>query len=395
MKARATKTNPAMFVAVFCGLTALPAWGQVGRSGVNIRDPGAIRQPGVGQSSVLAGSGVGVLGGRGGGGDGGILAVNMNTQMATGLGTGSAMMSPPNPLTVSATAMGGTPLGMTRRVEAPAPNAGMILPTRTPSPIAMSPPPPMRLGVAPQAAPSEGIEMISAPGMGDMLKRMDARSLGATRTYLQALQAASASRLRDQGNPITSLVPPQPSLYRDHMAKGDAAFRADNFIAAISEFQMANDIDAKDAESLICLLHGQFAISRYSYGTSAFYLRKALETMPELPLANLRPQGFFRSRAVYAERIVALEDHVARIPNDSEALLTLAYFRWFAEPRDVASAADAVRLAFRAAEKGGDKLLAEAAQTFWDGMVAAGAVSGGLGAKSPSTQPGAKAPAMP
>lgn len=403
MKASRTCKNSLVLIAAVLGLLQSVALGQSRRS-VSLTSPRTVGQLGSSAASnYLSSSGVGGLYNRSGGGGGqGILSVNLNVLSVGGSSqTGGVLsVSQPNPLTASTPGpLGG--MGVTRRVDNPLSGTGIYggIPTG-------SSPPPVGVAALPSALPAlpaaggrtketapQDVQMYDAPGMGRLLGRVDSSALGATRAYLLALEAASASRLKDHSKPITSLVPQQPSLYRDHMAKGDTAFRADNFHIAISEFQTAYDFNSRDAESLICLLHGQFAVSHYSYGKPAFYLQKALECMPELPLANLRPEGFFRARSVYAERIVALEDFAAQNPKDYEAQLILAYFRWFSEARDVKSAVAAVRAAYKAAAAKDDRLMAEAARTFWDGMVASGAVNGEL---VPATQPAAaKAAAKP
>jgi hypothetical protein len=114
--------------------------------------------------------------------------------------------------------------------------------------------------------------------------------------------------------------------------------------------------------------------------------------MPELPLANLRPRGFYGSAATYAEHLVSLQEYIERNGTDGEALLLLAYFRWYEDPghdndlvrkaaaRKALAAAAAQTLArgLASAIKANNTHLVEAIETFWDGMVAAGAVEGPL-----------------
>jgi hypothetical protein len=232
--------------------------------------------------------------------------------------------------------------------------------------------------------------------IGDVLAKQDETALGAARAYLQALEEAATSKLRDSSEPITSLVPTPASEYRDHMAKGDRAFRDNNLHLAYSEFRIANDLGGGDAESLICLTHTQFALSRYSYATASYFLQRAIKYMPELPLANLRPRGFYDTAAKYAEHLVALEDHLEKDPADGEALLLLAYFRWFEEKQDVKATHDALAGALASALKRKNTHLLEAVETFWDGIVASGKASGKLiPPEEPATeaQPGGGVPA--
>ncbi|MGB2822009.1 MAG: hypothetical protein WBF17_13580 [Phycisphaerae bacterium] len=232
--------------------------------------------------------------------------------------------------------------------------------------------------------------------IGDVLAEQDETALGAARAYLQALEEAATSKLRDSSKPITSLVPTPASEYRDHMAKGDRAFRDNNLHLAYSEFRIANDLGGGDAESLVCLTHTQFALSRYSYATASYFLQRAVKHMPELPLANLRPRGFYDTAAKYAEHLVALEDHLEKDPADGEALLLLAYFRWFEEKQDVKATHDALAGALASALKRKNTHLLEAVETFWDGIVASGKASGKLiPPEEPATeaQPGGGVPA--
>jgi hypothetical protein len=141
---------------------------------------------------------------------------------------------------------------------------------------------------------------------------------------------------------------------------------------------MANDVGGNDPESLICLTHTRFALSRYSYAKAAYFLEQALKFMPELPLANLRPVGFYGTVGKYAEHLFVLQEHVAKAPSDGEALLLLAYFRWFGEAQDVKATHKALSRALACALKKKDAFLVEAIRAFWDGMIAAEKVSGPL-----------------
>jgi len=237
--------------------------------------------------------------------------------------------------------------------------------------------PPARALTTPGAMPLVTGDGSSA-SIGDVLARQDETALGAARAYLQALEEAATSKLRDSSEPITTLVPTPKSDYREHMLKGDRAFRANNYRGAYSEFLIASDLGGRDPESLICLTHAQFALSAYAYPKAAYFLERAIKYMPELPLANLRPRGFYGSAAKYAEHMVALEEHLERAPADGDALLLLAYFRWFDENQDVKTVHKALSRALASALKRKETHLLEAVQTFWDGMVATGKVSGKL-----------------
>ena len=236
----------------------------------------------------------------------------------------------------------------------------------------------------------------AGPGIGSVLAQQDETALGAARAYVQALEKAFVSQLSDRSKPLTSLVPARPSDYQLHMARGDRAFRSGNFHLAYVEFRIANDLGNRDPESFLCLTHAQFALSRYSYGTASYFLQQSLRRMPELPLANLHPRGFYGAAAKYAEHMVALQEYLERNPTDGEALLLLAYFRWFSEARDAEATEKALASAIAWAARRNDPHLAEAIETFWRGMVQTGVVSGtlkpaGLAEDQPPSPPAGKA----
>ena len=173
-------------------------------------------------------------------------------------------------------------------------------------------------------------------------------------------------------------MPSQPSDYRDQMLAGDQAFRTDNYHRAYGHFEIANYLGDHDPESYLCMLHAQFALSSYSYARASYFLQKALEHMPELPTVHLRPRGFYGSLGKYAEHLVSLQEHIARNPQDDEALLLLAYFRWFGRTQDTEATREALSRSLAASLGSNDTRMVEAVQTFWDGMVATGKVSGKL-----------------
>ncbi|GEM_PF-2021499 len=215
-------------------------------------------------------------------------------------------------------------------------------------------------------------------------------AFGLARAFVQELERASTSLLSKKGEPITSLVPTEPSVYRTYMQRGDRAFRQSNYREAYANFQIANDLGDHDAESYICLLHAQFALSSVSYAQAYYFLEQALRHMPELPLANLRPRGFYDSSAKYAQQLVALQEHTEKHPGDHEAVLLLAYFRWFEQERDVAGTRNLLSRALAAGQMKRAPFVIEAVETFWRGVVATGAASGELvpqPAKAPETTP--------
>ena len=207
--------------------------------------------------------------------------------------------------------------------------------------------------------------------------------LAAARAFIQSVGKAGGA-LDKSDQPITSLVPDQGGRYRNYMARGEEHFRSGDFAFAFTQFRLANDIIGRSPETLLSMAHAKFATARLSYASAAFYLRKALKYLPELPLAPLRPKAFYNNPATFGEHIFHLEDHLEKSPYDGEALLLLAYFRWFTDEPDVKTARSALSKALAVSHT--DETT-EAIETFWDGMVASGKVSGKL---LPTTRPAKK-----
>ena len=244
-----------------------------------------------------------------------------------------------------------------------------------------------KVGASPPIAP------VPAPGTGTKGKRIQPFSLSpqggkgistalrasgtdltAARAFIQSV-GKSGDALDKSDQPITSLVPDQAGRYRNYMARGEEHFRSGDFAFAFTQFRLANDVIGRSPETLLSMAHAKFAIARFSYASAAFYLRKALKYLPELPLAPLRPKAFYNNLATFGEQIVHLEDHLEESPYDGEALLLLAYFRWFTDEPDVKTAHSALSKALAVSRT--DETT-EAIETFWDGMVASGKVSGKL-----------------
>lgn len=195
--------------------------------------------------------------------------------------------------------------------------------------------------------------------------------MSSARAYLEAIGATSAlSAGRTQ--PITSLAPTDSSPYSKYMREGERYFRQKDYYKAFNEFQLANFIDEDDPSSLLSMAHATFATSSLSYYAAAYYLRQAIDSFQELPVMPLQPRDFFGERAEYAKRLTLLEERVNRAPADAEALLLLAYFRWFDGGTEAACAALSKA---HAASKGE---LKKSIEGFWKGMVASGKVSGTL-----------------
>jgi hypothetical protein len=243
-------------------------------------------------------------------------------------------------------------------------------------------------GTALSGGGSTLVNDVGGAGISSSLNNPSAFSLA--RVFVQDLERASKSLLKQRTEAITTLVPEQESVYRTYMLRGDKAFRQSNYREAYANFQIASDLGNRDPESLICLLHAEFALSTVNYAKPCYYLEQSLRYMPELPLTNLRPRGFYESQAKYAQQLQDLQDHVAKNADDHEATLILVYFRWFEQQRNVDEIKNLLSAALAAAEQKKDPLIIEAIETFWRGMVASGAASGQLVARnadSPQTTP--------
>ncbi len=203
--------------------------------------------------------------------------------------------------------------------------------------------------------------------------------MGIARAYASDVGAGAEHLEQGKSEPITSFVPERPGMYRKYMKLGDDHFREEKYHSASRYFKMANNIAGRDPESLLSLAHSSFAVSRGSYARASYYLRKALEYFPELPLVNLQPREFYGNPTTYIDHIFRLENYVRDNPQDGEALLLLAYFRWFNERHK-----DAAELLKQARSVTKSPELLEAISIFWDGMVASGQVSGQL---EPATRP--------
>lgn len=205
-------------------------------------------------------------------------------------------------------------------------------------------------------------------------------ALSVARAYLHNVGPTDLTSGKGADKPISSLVPSQPSQYASFLAVGEKSFQAGRFSAAFNYFERASYIAPQAPETLLSLLHARFATSSVAYAAAAHYLRLALKHLPELPLAPLKPKLFYGTDSTamgrYVLHLERLEKHLARVPDDVDALLVLAYFRWFSGRTDETKAALAA--AMKIAREDGDKQMAEAIDTFWTAMVRTEKVTGGL-----------------
>lgn len=239
-------------------------------------------------------------------------------------------------------------------------------------------------------------------GMASAVLGADTGGILAADKYLRSIGAVIVEAdARGEAEPITSLVPEESGLYRDHMAQGEAAFRSGNMREALARFHQARSAAGTCPEITMSLMHTRFALSRFSYVSASYYLQETLTHLPELPLAPLKPRGFYGDPAAYLERIDRLKKHLSESPRDANGHLVLAYFQWFDE--DTARARQSLLAAWKLSRaprnassraKAEARRMREAIDIFWKGMVRSGRVSGALPADPlrPTSKPARPAP---
>ena len=235
---------------------------------------------------------------------------------------------------------------------------------------------PLPPAIVPRRPAKAGAGLAQAPG-----------AMTVAREYIEAIGVVSAGVLADRAQAIASLVPREPGLYRDHMAKAEEAFRRGDFNAAFDEFRLANLIRGRSPESLLGMAHSRFATARHSYSAASFYLQEAIKYLPELPLVPLEVKSLYGDPRAYARCLDYLDEHLKKSDTDADGYLLLAYFRWF--DQDAAGAEEALSRARSACKAAGSRQaksdpLVEAITAFHDGMVASGRIGGAL---PPSTRP--------
>ena len=241
------------------------------------------------------------------------------------------------------------------------------------------------------AAVSKGVTLIGAAGFaldsaggkgmaGAILGQET--SLTAARGFIASVGESSSLQKSDES--IKTLVPAQPGQYRDMMQKGEELLRAGNFISAYEQFKVVSDVVGHSPEPFLNMAHARFGAG--GYGTTAFYIRGALTRMPQLPLVPLRPKGFYENVAVFGDLIIRLKTYLDGNPDNGDALLIFAYFRWFADTPDVPAVRSALEKALAVSESE-DRI--EAIHIFWDAIVAGGKATGKL-RTAPITRPSGK-----
>lgn len=227
-----------------------------------------------------------------------------------------------------------------------------------------------------------------------------------TQQYLEAIGANTAIGVA-RGRTVTTFVPEVRGLFRDLMEQGQQALLAGGWKdvqRAVDAFSKAQLLTDHNPDVTLSLAHAHFIVARFSYSLPSEYLQQTLILLPELPLVQIEPKLFFDSPDTYDKRMGILASHIESNPDDADAMLVRAYFKWF-EPDGAQAAADSLRQAWAASRKprpmgagamsptgagsiflvggfdqspGGDVSLRTAIDIFWKGMVKTGKISGSL-----------------
>ena len=190
-------------------------------------------------------------------------------------------------------------------------------------------------------------------------------------TYLEVL-SRRAGQQHQALTTIESLAPSGPGLLRDYMLDGEQSFRQGEYLSASRTFELAHRLEPSSPEPVLSLFHARFATSTVSYSSAAYLLGRALQMVPELPMAPIQPRAFYGRIGDYGDQLDKLNAHCRRRPEDPAGWFVLAYFRWFEE--DAEGARQALENAAQAA--GNNEHLNEAIDIFADGVNASGRFAG-------------------
>jgi len=346
--------------AVWCWGGGL-AMGQVRGSSGSLSTPGGLASVGTGQNHDfrMSSGGVGGLQTTGGGYQSqGVLRSSMSSTSRLGLGLRSSIGSSGISSTAFRSNIDGSYGGLISRSSG---GGGVVGSTALEA---------VSKGVTLTGAAGFALDSAGGKGMAGAILGQET-SLTAARGFIASVGESSSLHKSDES--IKTLVPDQPGQYRDMMQKGEELLRAGNFISAYEQFKVASDVVGRSPEPFLNMAHARFGAG--GYGMTAFYLRGALTRMPQLPLVPLRPKGFYENVAVFGDLIIRLETYLDENRDNGDALLILAYFRWFADTPDVPAVRSALEKALAVSESEGRT---EAIHIFWDAIVAGGKATGKL-----------------
>ena len=214
------------------------------------------------------------------------------------------------------------------------------------------------------------LDVVGGKGMASAVLGQST-SLAAARGFIASV--GESSTLEDADESIKSFAPDQPGQYRDKMLKGEELLRSGSFISAYEQFKVASDIAGRSTEPLLSMAHAKFGVG--GYGMTAYYIRRSLVRMPQLPLVPIRPKEFYSSVGGFGDLIINLETYLDEHPNNADALLILAYFRWFTDKPDVAAVRSTLEKALAVSQS---ESRTEPIQIFWKAIVRSGKANGEL-----------------
>ncbi|KKM80119.1 hypothetical protein LCGC14_1343050, partial [marine sediment metagenome] len=184
-------------------------------------------------------------------------------------------------------------------------------------------------------------------------------------------------------------VPAEPSIYRDHMHEGDRQFRRGMYVEALGAYEVALAIFRRGPEIHLSLAQVNLALGNYY--TGCHHIQEALKYFPELPLANISLADFYGQKKDLQVHREKLLKRLADVEVTGHEWLLVAYVHYYSGNK--LQAAIALRRAFVLARRYKNEALIEAASIFWDGMVAAGKVTGHLDPARRSTTAATTRPA--
>jgi len=111
-------------------------------------------------------------------------------------------------------------------------------------------------------------------------------------------------------------------------ALGKAAFAAGEYGRAAQRFRQAAHVNPNDARADFLLAQAEVALGKYDEAVEAIQAGMRLE--PDWPTAKFRPVTLYEDNVSdLPEHLQALEDALARHPDDSVLLFLYAYQLWF------------------------------------------------------------------
>ncbi|MBN1942671.1 MAG: hypothetical protein JW849_05185 [Phycisphaerae bacterium] len=242
-------------------------------------------------------------------------------------------------------------------------------------------PPPTVGGAAPVLAGSgatpSATKVHSAVADAEALATFPLPAESSGRAYAAAVASPRNSDAQDEDDETLKTLAPKTGEsfhYRRLIREGEDAFRKEDYNKAARSFETAAEISSQSSESQLSLMHVHFATARNEYNMPSLYLQRVLREVPELPLLPVHPRDFYGNAGQFVKDVIRLEEYAQADPDDANAQLVLAYMKWREKQPDQAAAA--LRRAWE--HRKNNEELADAIQTFWKGLVHAGAVSGTL-----------------